>query len=735
MINRIYFILLLSLNFFVCFASDEVVFYNVGEGHCALAYKQGKDPLLIDAGSRKNIRVERNLEEFEHPLGKKGQHVVNSLTTKINEYWKNVRVHNLNIILTHPDNDHIGYLPHILTKLGSLCPTFKCNILMGGREEDYDSIFRSSLIPYLNSTHPKLVYSANFQGLKQGEQLGYLQSSGCITHLFCPRGGSETNSWSIVTRLEFNQEPQKFSVLITGDADTGVQNAHLNALGSEADKELKSHVFLYPHHGGQPLSQNWIKSIDPEVVIVSAGRFEGNSSHPKANAIDSIFWQGTLAETRPPAVSIAHLTSRMGSLRLDTNNRAERIWQHVDPHKFIYYGNRTDYESIRSKLPVTRFNRFEFVDDTWYTGFGMNETNSWRCALTTIPLYNLFASGTLVIQPDSAQGRLYRVNLIDVPSETDIMMRWIYDSVIDGRNRGIFADFHQLSHRTKRLVHEFLRNQTNSVKEAEYIFFLCFNVIPNVEESTERISAYREAKLLAHLKYVQDRVKRLIFFNDDDCSFFRLTEDLLFAKGRSILGVKDLDNFADRCFVFDAFYASSDLLNRNERIDLLFLYYMIYSILENLRPQMTTEGLQTLAETFNDIPTFDEQRDICTKIKEIYDSEAFEDLKDCHDENDWEGLARSLCHLSDHQRQAISRFINYLSSNFKGGPVDMVDALKKRIDDLCLIKNFDDVESLSESAFEMWEDLDDQIKALYLIIEGKIQNLSKREIMHNIRLI
>lgn len=125
MINKIYFILLLSLNFFVCFASDEVVFYNVGEGHCTLSYKQGKDPLLIDAGSRKNIRVERNLEEFEHPLGKKGQHVVNSLTTKINGYWKNERVHNLNIILTHPDNDHIGYLPHILTKLRSPWPTFK----------------------------------------------------------------------------------------------------------------------------------------------------------------------------------------------------------------------------------------------------------------------------------------------------------------------------------------------------------------------------------------------------------------------------------------------------------------------------------------------------------------------------------------------------------------------------------------------------------------------------------
>lgn len=82
MFKRFLFAFLIYNYSIICLATDQVIFFNVGEGHCALAYKQGFDPLLIDAGSRRKALVEENLQEFERPLGTNGQLTVQQLTDR-----------------------------------------------------------------------------------------------------------------------------------------------------------------------------------------------------------------------------------------------------------------------------------------------------------------------------------------------------------------------------------------------------------------------------------------------------------------------------------------------------------------------------------------------------------------------------------------------------------------------------------------------------------------------------
>ncbi|NEJ83501.1 hypothetical protein GR268_44370, partial [Rhizobium leguminosarum] len=182
------------------------------------------------------------------------------LTKNIVSDWGVGPTYNLNVILTHKDSDHTKYIPSIFKRLKKKQPHFVCNILMGGEKKHYAREFRSSLQLYLNPSLPlvdedRLYYSSNFLDLLQGDQLGFFNSSGCITHLFCPKGNREPNSWSIITRVELNCAQRLFSALIPGDADNTAQVASLKALDPKRCHELRSTIFLYPHHGAQPLFQ------------------------------------------------------------------------------------------------------------------------------------------------------------------------------------------------------------------------------------------------------------------------------------------------------------------------------------------------------------------------------------------------------------------------------------------------------------------------------------------------
>jgi beta-lactamase superfamily II metal-dependent hydrolase len=597
-------IVLFGFQFFACLANDEVVFFNIGEGHCTLAHRQRYDPLLIDAGARQKVLLEKQLQEIKHPLGENGQHVIQTLTDRILSQWGKGTTYNLNVILTHKDFDHTGYIPSILRKLRKRQPHFVCNILLGGKKVHYDDTFLQSLQPYLNPYLPvvngdRLVYSHHLTGLLQGNQLGFLNSSGCITHLFCPRGNEEPNSWSVIIRIELSWNQHPFSVLITGDADPTAQEFSLSALEAERHHELRSDVFLYPHHGAQPLLHPWIKFIDPEVVVISAGKFNGTSAHPKAEAIESLFWD--LPQENSPINSIEQLGAQMSGLRLDDDSLGARIWNFVDPHRIVYYGNQSSYENIRRKLATSRYRHFNFIDDTWYTGFGLGVENGWRCAVIDFPIYTLYASGTLAFQPNTLSfPHSYKIDFIDVPSETELMVRWFYDSNIDESGDSML--FYLLPHTTKRSAYELLSREARNITEAAKIFFLSFVIIPNAESNKLEVKAFQERKLLKLLDFFLSRTRNLDFANFQDMEFFTKVEDILFADAAGYDGIEDVALFKQRKFLFDSFFTGPHLQEREQRDDLFYLYYVAYSLLEDYRDQITANYLQSLVQSFRNIP-------------------------------------------------------------------------------------------------------------------------------------
>lgn len=158
--------------------------------------------------------------------------------------------------------------------------------------------------------------------------------------------------------------------------------------------------------------------------------------------------------------------------------------------------------------------------------------------------------------------------------------------------------FHRLSHLTKRAVYTYVRETARSISKTVNIFFLNFIVIPGVECIRENIQLYRENNLLALLEFFVPRVRGLDFNNEEDIRFFREIEDLLFADAKSYQGLDKVVSFNERCFLFDAFFTGPHLQEKTHRNDLFYLYYMIYSLCEHQRPQITAQLLRDLVQSF-----------------------------------------------------------------------------------------------------------------------------------------
>ena len=648
--------LFFSFSFFAC-SSSEILFFNVGEGHCTLVHQEDCVPLLIDAGSRKRIETERKLEQtlpFSN-LSQQDIYIVENVADTITSYWVSPDTCNLNIILTHGDQDHISYVPHLLEVLKGKRDAFKCQILLGGdnNSNHYSSYFLDSLRRHLNPALPdtlgdKLYYSSYFSGQHIGEtheainlrftnNLRFLDSSGCITHLFCPRGKKPStrefkNSWSIITRIELSQPIQptnddntkiaglplitrRLSAILTGDADKKVQENHLTLLGRGRCDSLRSDILLYPHHGADLLHGLWIQAIDPQAVVISSGRCAGIQAHPKAKAIESLFWQGELTPPTRPTFVVHELEQKFALINLPelitpnptiivetqqieqpsppinlyAHNRLERIWNAVNYHKIVYYGTIYNHQTIQRKLPISRYTGFDFINDNWYTDFGLDEREGregWGCALVNFPIYTLYSSGSLKFSIPQAPFAVnhYNMHEIDPISETDWMIRCIADNLLD--DPGDFKLLHLLPHKTKREVYKVLKEKARNIQEAEKILFLCFVVIPNIEGISKTIrhrenciKLYREKNLVNLLNYFLDRTQGLNFNELADRNFFKTVEDNLFneVEERYEKHTKLILPFIKRQFLFNAFLTGPHLQENEAREDLLYLYYLIYS--------------------------------------------------------------------------------------------------------------------------------------------------------------
>ena len=209
----------------------EIHFIDVGQGDSTL-FLCGENSVLIDAGPRDSSEATRDY--------------VCSQTDKI-DY----------LILTHPDEDHIGGVPNVIRELKIE------NIIMSDAVKD-------------TSTFDKMLTAVEKSGAKVIKAVpGNTYTAGKLKlTVLAPIGSFEGdyNDYSVVTKVEFGDT----SVLVTGDAEHNSENNMLEKYGNS----LRSDVLKMGHHGSSTSSgEDFFRAVSPKIAVISCGK-DNSYGHP-----------------------------------------------------------------------------------------------------------------------------------------------------------------------------------------------------------------------------------------------------------------------------------------------------------------------------------------------------------------------------------------------------------------------------------------------------------------------
>lgn len=214
----------------------EVHYIDVGQGSATLL-KSGRHAMLIDTGD-------------------------SDQGTKIQLYLTKQGVENLDyLVLTHPDADHIGGAPVIITKFGI------GQLFLSNYEKD-------------NKTTQKVRDAMQYKGLTASDcQVGdtFALGNASFTILAPVKEYADSNNASIALMVQNGNN----RFLFTGDCEA---EAEADLIASGAD--LSADVYLAGHHGSDTASsQAFMDAVSPTYAVISCG--EGNSyGHPHAEVLN-----------------------------------------------------------------------------------------------------------------------------------------------------------------------------------------------------------------------------------------------------------------------------------------------------------------------------------------------------------------------------------------------------------------------------------------------------------------
>lgn len=220
----------------------EVHFIDVGQGDSTFI-KCGGRTMLIDAGD-------------------------DTKGTAIQNYIRKQGIDHIDyLVLTHPDSDHIGGAPVIITKFG------------------IDRVFVSNFEKD-NKTYQKLIQSLDDKRLKAitptvGSK--FPLGSAKITILAPVKEYDNPNDSSIALLIRNGEN--KF--LFSGDAEESAENDIVNA-----NTDIKADVYHAGHHGSRTsTSQKFFEAVSPKYAVISCA--EGNSyGHPNAETLNTFRMNG-----------------------------------------------------------------------------------------------------------------------------------------------------------------------------------------------------------------------------------------------------------------------------------------------------------------------------------------------------------------------------------------------------------------------------------------------------------
>lgn len=228
----------------------HVYFLDIGQGDAIYIKSPGGKDMLVDGGPSDIV-----LQRLGHVM---------SLGDKIINY----------VVETHPDADHIGGLPSVLSKY-KVGEFIEPGIESNNSIDDRIRTIRSEKgIPDVLARR-----GASFD-LGGGVRFDILFPDKDVSHF------KDTNEASIVGQVVYGST----TVMLTGDSPKKIEN-YLLSLDASG---LKSDVLKVGHHGSRNSSgETYIAAVDPTYAVISAGR--GNRyGHPHEEVLNILSSQGAI---------------------------------------------------------------------------------------------------------------------------------------------------------------------------------------------------------------------------------------------------------------------------------------------------------------------------------------------------------------------------------------------------------------------------------------------------------
>jgi competence protein ComEC len=247
----------------------KVHFLDVGQGDAILIESPNRGRVLIDGGRNRRVLSE---------LGK----VLSFADRRIDV-----------LIATHPDADHIGGFPEVITR--------------------YDvGLFMESALLVENSLNNLLRERLDYKKIDKlqamrGQVINFGDGAR-LTILFPDRDVSNwnPNDASIVARLDYGE----ISFLFTGDAGIKTENILISLdRNLPADRRvLDTDVLQAGHHGSRTsTSLTFAQTVMPEYAVISAGK-NNSYGHPHQEVINNLEQVGAVIKSTAQSGTITFKT-------------------------------------------------------------------------------------------------------------------------------------------------------------------------------------------------------------------------------------------------------------------------------------------------------------------------------------------------------------------------------------------------------------------------------------------
>ena len=224
----------------------KVVFLDVGQG----------DAIYIEAPNGKQMLID----------GGPDAKLLSSLSKVMPFADRSIDI----VLVTHPDQDHIGGLPVLLDNYKV------ANIIENGSKGDSKTY--SSLEGKVQKKKINKIIA------KRGMHIIIDQKKNIYFDILFPDrdiANFDSNDASIVGKLVYGNN----SFMMTGDATTYTENL---IEWNESDSKLKSDVLKLGHHGSHTSSSIlWLEKVNPEVAIISVDK-NNKYGHPHKDILDRL---------------------------------------------------------------------------------------------------------------------------------------------------------------------------------------------------------------------------------------------------------------------------------------------------------------------------------------------------------------------------------------------------------------------------------------------------------------